>query len=69
MISELSAENSPTLHLWGRKRVRKALYMATLSATRWNACLHEIYVKLLAKGKREMVAIIVCARKLLIRFD
>ena len=53
----------------GRKRVRKAMYMATLSAVRWNATLHEFYVKLLAKGKRKMVALIACARKLLIRLN
>jgi transposase len=53
----------------GRKRVRKAMYMATLSAVRWNATLHEFYVKLLAKGKCKMVALIACARKLLIRLN
>ena len=36
-----------------RKRVRKAMYMATLSAVRWNISLHEFYVRLVTKGKRK----------------
>ena len=52
-----------------RKRVRKALYTATLSAVRWNAWLHEIYVRLGTKGKRKMIALIACARQLLIRLN
>ena len=52
-----------------RKRVRKAMYMATLSAVRWNISLHEFYVRLVTKGKRKMVALIACARKLLIRLN
>lgn len=50
----------------GRKRVRKALYMVTLSAVRWNTSLHEFYVRLVTKGIRKMVALIACARKLII---
>jgi transposase len=53
----------------GRKRVRKALYMATLSAVRWNTSLHEFYVRLVTKGKRKIVALIACARKLIIRLN
>lgn len=53
----------------GRKRVRRALYLAALSASRWNPWLKEIYANLRAKGKCAKVAIIACARKLLVRLN
>ena len=45
--------------------MRCALYMATLSATRYNACIRAHYQQLLARGKAKKVALIACARKLL----
>jgi transposase len=53
----------------GRKRVREALYMATLSAVRFNQTLNAYYVNLLKRGKCKMVAQIACARKLIIRLN
>lgn len=50
----------------GRIEVRCALYMATLSAVRYNATLKAFYQRLLAKGKAKKVALIACAHKLLI---
>ncbi len=49
----------------GRSRLRQALYMATLVATRYNPVIQACYQRLLAKGKAKKVAIIACMRKLL----
>ena len=50
----------------GRAGVRRALYMATLVATRFNAVIRRHYQQLLEKGKPKMVALTACMRKLLI---
>ncbi len=51
----------------GRERLRKALYAAALSAAfHWNQQLNGIYRRLTAAGKPHKVALIACARKLLI---
>jgi transposase len=49
----------------GRKRVRRALYMATLVATRFNPVIARFYQRLLAAGKPKKVALVACMRKLL----
>lgn len=49
----------------GRASVRRALYMGTLVATRWNAIIRAFYQRLLAAGKPKKVALIACMRKLL----
>jgi transposase len=49
----------------GRYEVRSVLYMATLSATRYNPIIHTFYEHLLAAGKAKKVAIVACMRKLL----
>lgn len=51
----------------GRERLRKSLYAAALSASfRWNPQLVAMYQRLIANGKNHKVALIACARKLLI---
>jgi transposase len=51
----------------GRERLRTALYRAALPAAfRWNQQLIDLYRRLTAKGKLHKVALIACARKLLI---
>jgi transposase len=50
----------------GRGSVRQALYMATLSAIRCDTPLRAHYHHLLDSGKVKKVALIACARKLLI---
>lgn len=50
----------------GRSRVRAALYMATLAATRCNPVIRPFYSRLCAAGKLKKVALIACMRKLLI---
>lgn len=49
----------------GRKRVRRALYMATLVATRFNPVIARFYQRLLAAGKPKKLALVACMRKLL----
>jgi transposase len=49
----------------GRFEVRRALYMATLSATRHNQVIRAFYARLLAAGKFKKVALIACMRKLI----
>lgn len=51
----------------GRKRLRGNLYNAALPASmRWNPQLMALYKRLIAKGKPHKVALVACARKLLI---
>jgi transposase len=52
--------------IWGgRRKVRSALYMATLTATRYNPTVRSWYQHLLAQGKAKKVALVACMRKLL----
>lgn len=50
----------------GRASVRVLVYMATLSAIRYNAQIKTCYQRLCRAGKSKMVAIVACMRKLLI---
>lgn len=49
----------------GRAPVRVALYMATLSAVRWDTLMKAHYQQLRARGKLGKVALVACMRKLL----
>lgn len=52
---------------WGGKApVRKALYMATLAATRCNRRIREFYARLVDRGKAKKKAMVACMRKLLV---
>ena len=52
--------------IWGgRAQVRRTLYMATLTAVRYNPVLKPYYEHLLAAVKRKKVALVACMRKLL----
>jgi len=53
----------------GRRSVRNALYMATLSAIRCNQVIHAYYQHLVANGKKFKVAIVACMRKLLVHLN
>ena len=53
----------------GRASVRSALYMATLSAIRFNPVIASFYRRLCDAGKRFKVAITACMRKLLVRLN
>ena len=50
----------------GRKRVRDALYMAAVTASRSNSRFKRCYDRLLEKGKSKKLALIAIARRLLI---
>ena len=51
----------------GRERLRRAVYTAALPAAfRWNPALMALYRRLTAKGKPHKVALVACARKLVI---
>jgi transposase len=49
----------------GRASVRSALYMATLTATRFNPVIKAFYQRLQRAGKLNKVAIVACMRKLM----
>jgi len=56
--------------IWGgRARVRTMLFMATLSAVRYNPPLCAHYQALLARGKAKKLALVACMRKLLITLN
>lgn len=50
----------------GRARVRTALYMAALVATKHNPVIKTLYLRLLRAGKEKKVALTACMRKLLV---
>ena len=52
--------------IWGgRANVRSALYMATLSAKKWDPAISAFYQRLIAAGKKPKVALVACMHKLL----
>ena len=53
--------------VWGgRARVREALYMGALIASRFNPAIREFYERLVEAGKPKKVALVACMRKLLV---
>ena len=53
--------------VWGgRARVRRALYMGALVATRHNPVIRDFYHKLCAAGKPKKLALVACMRRLLL---
>lgn len=63
-----SGEQAGVRHIeGGRKRLRRALYTASLAASfRWNRQLIQLYQRLTAAGKEHKCALVACARKMLI---
>nr|MBA2704426.1 transposase [Blastocatellia bacterium] len=49
----------------GRSSVRTALYMATVTASRWNPVIKDFYQQLIKRHKPKKVALEACMRKLL----
>lgn len=49
----------------GRSEIRRVLYMATLTAARYNPAIKMFYQRLLGAGKLPKVALVACMRKLL----
>ncbi len=59
-----------TRAIWGgRAAVRKALFMAMLSALRSNPPIQEMYARLISAGKPPKVAMVACMRKLLVHLN
>ena len=53
--------------VWGgRARVRAALYMGALVASRFNPLIRDFYQRLLDAGKPKKLALTACMRKLLV---
>jgi len=50
----------------GNARLRQALYMAALSAAQYNPIFRAFYQRLVARGKKKLVALVAVARKLLV---
>lgn len=62
-----SGKSRGARHIWGgRGGVRSMLYMAALSASRYNPPIHDLYERLLHNGKPKKVALVACMRKLLV---
>lgn len=49
----------------GRERVRRALYLCSLSAVQHNPQIRNMYQRLIAKGKSSKTVLIACAHKIL----
>lgn len=65
-LADESGKRKGPRRIWGgRAQVRTVLYMATLSAMRYNPAIAAHYQRLLAVGKPKKVAIVACMRKLL----
>jgi transposase len=65
-LSDDSGKRRGKRTTWGgRVSVRCTLYMAALSATRFNPVIRAFYQRLQANGKPKAVALVACMRKLL----
>lgn len=66
-IADDSGKREGARVIWGgRPTVRRALYLAALSAARFNAALKPFFERLIAGGKSPKAAIIAVARKLVV---
>ena len=65
-VSGSSVRGKTQICKMGNARLRKALYMPTMSAMRYNPHIREFYKKLVSQGKHKMVALCACMRKLLV---
>jgi transposase len=69
-LSNESGKRTGKRFCWGgRITVRNALYMAALSAIRFNPVLKEFYKRLRSAGKLKKVAIVAVMRKLLVTLN
>lgn len=65
-LADDSGKRKGVRRTWGgRAEVRAVLYMATLTAMRYNPAIKAFYERLVAAGKPKKVAIVACMRKLL----
>lgn len=62
-----SGQSTGKRQTWGgRSGPRTALFMAAISASRYNPAIKRFYERLIKAGKLKMVALIACTRKLLV---
>lgn len=53
--------------IWGgRAEVRSVLYLAAITASRYNPVIADLYQRLVARGKAKKVALVACSHKLLL---
>ncbi len=64
-LSGTSVYRLPHISKQGNWRIRRALYMAALSAIRHNPAVRSYYLKLVAKGRPKKSALVAAMRKLL----
>jgi len=64
--SDSGPHNGPRHIAGGRRVVRSALFMAAMNAVRFDRILKAHYERLLANGKKPLVALTACMRKLII---
>lgn len=65
-LNQDSGQRQGKRRIWGgRAPVRAALYMAVISATRFNPAIRALYRRLREAGKPPKVALVACMRKLL----
>jgi transposase len=66
-IADDSGQRQGVRVVWGgRARIRRVLYLAALSAARYNADLTAFYRRLVSNGKSAKLAVVAVARKLVI---
>ena len=65
-VSGTSVRGKTQICKMGNARLRKALYMPTMSAIQYNPHIREFFHKLVSQGKHKMVALCACMRKLLV---
>lgn len=69
-MNDDSGQRTGSRHIAGGRRApRTALFQAANTAIHHNAIIRDFYAKLRAQGKEHKVAIIACARKLLVILD
>ena len=65
-----SGQQQGARSIWGgRREVRTALYMCTLTSIRCNPAIRDFYRQLRARGKKPKVALVACMRKLLVTLN
>lgn len=62
-------EGATSTKFLGRKRLKPLLFPAAMTAIRFNPEILKFYQKLLARGKKKMVAIVACMRKMIIHLN
>lgn len=66
MTNESGKHKGRSMTRYGRRTVRKAIYMSALVATRYNQTMEVFYKRLLSKGKSKKVALVAVMRKMII---